>query len=383
MINTLFLQSDMKDPYTLYEQLLQQRPVYRDDGNNLWAVYSYNGCKTILGNAGAQVPPGNRENKAGLNKYASCITDRLARLSNGERHDAARQAAVGLFEHMQPIDLAGPMSGMLLSRMDWVDAVCRKLPVMAVAQCLGFKEKESLLIAGGIDNLVKIMRPVKTAQDEEDINSVSRNIYQIAEQQLARSSFYKDLCMAIERKQLIGESEASALVVSNLIGLFIQSYDAGRGLLSNALLQAVGNESLQRDHLTDMRYVEKIIVETLRFDPPVHHTRRLAGTDMFIDGTLLKKGDTILVVLAAANRDPRQFSQPGVFDTERSNNAGHLTLGGGSHRCPAHHFCVALATQCLLYLFSHYKNVRLIQKDLQYEPVTNVRLPKNILISLQ
>ena len=73
---------------------------------------------------------------------------------------------------------------------------------------------------------------------------------------------------------------------------------------------------------------------------------------------------------------------PDSFNIERINNAEQLTFGIGSHRCLAEHFSVNMATATLSYLFEKYKAIKLVEKQIQYEPVVNVRLPKNILISL-
>jgi cytochrome P450 len=67
---------------------------------------------------------------------------------------------------------------------------------------------------------------------------------------------------------------------------------------------------------------------------------------------------------------------------KRINNAEHLTFGIGGHMCLARHFSINMATEALSYLFEKYKMVNLADDDIKYEPRINVRLPKNILISL-
>ena len=382
---TLFLQSEVQDPYALYENMRREYPVYWDSPNRLWAVYSYEGCKTILNNTDALIPLAVQQNKDGLSECASQVVDRLARLSNGAQHEVAKQTVLLLFDNMKTIDVAGIARGLLLKERetDWVNAVCRKLPVIAVAHSFGFDEKDTHVISEGIGRLITIMLPGKTAAQAKDINDIVQEIYGIAEKQLLTTGFYKSMRNTLIEKYHTGEQEAAVLFISNLIGLFIQSYDACRGLLSNALLQMFGNKEVNPGYFTNESYLEKIVTETLRFDPPVQHTRRLAGADILLNNIGIKKGDAILVVLAAANRDTMSFSRPGIFDTERMNNNRHLTFGIGGHRCPANRFSIGLCIKCLLYFFSNYKTIKLLQKDIQYEPLMNVRLPKNIFISLQ
>jgi cytochrome P450 len=157
------------------------------------------------------------------------------------------------------------------------------------------------------------------------------------------------------------------MAVSNLAGLLIQSFDAGRGTLSNTLLHSLKHE--QQD-----------VTETLRFDSPIHNTRRIATED--IDQNI-KKGQSILIVLASANRDEKQFLHADTYDSSRSNNSTLLTFGAGAHACLAKQLSVNMATEALNFLFTTYPNTRLIQQGIEYEPLINARLPKQLLISLQ
>ena len=90
----------------------------------------------------------------------------------------------------------------------------------------------------------------------------------------------------------------------------------------------------------------------------------------------------ILVVLAAANRDPAVFAHPNRFDPARINNREHLTFGAGMHHCAARHFSVRLATETLAALFAAGSQIELLQTAITYEPMINARLPQQLMISL-
>jgi cytochrome P450 len=160
--------------------------------------------------------------------------------------------------------------------------------------------------------------------------------------------------------------------------LFIQSYDAGRGILSNSLLQILANKSF-----SDRSEIQKSIIETLRFDPPIHNTRRVANTDIILGETIIKEGEKILLVLASANRDSEKFETESNFDIERVNNNENLTFGIGGHMCLAKHFSINLATEVLWFLFKEHNTIKLLENSIEYEPMINARLPKNIWISIQ
>ncbi|OBG67546.1 cytochrome [Mycobacterium sp. E3298] len=75
------------------------------------------------------------------------------------------------------------------------------------------------------------------------------------------------------------------------------------------------------------------VEEILRLESPVQLTARVALGDVELAGQRLRRGDLVLVYLAAANRDPSVFADPHRFDIERSNAGRHLAFSGGRHFC--------------------------------------------------
>lgn len=265
---------------------------------------------------------------------------------------------------------------------DWVDAVCKKLPIIVILKSYGFGKADCDLISGQIEHLVKIPSPTKTPEQVKAINAISKRVYDIAEKHLVNASVYRPIINTLCEQHHLSTEEAVSLCVSNLVGLFIQSYDACRGLLSNSLLQILVNTDPSHTNFTDSEFLKNSVTETLRYDPPVHNTRRVATEDILLGNTLIKKGTAILIVLAAANRDTKKFDKPRLYDINRSNNMEHLTFGAGGHACLAKHFSTSLTVKTLARLFERHKNIRLIDQNITYEPAINVRLPKSILIDL-
>ncbi len=75
------------------------------------------------------------------------------------------------------------------------------------------------------------------------------------------------------------------------------------------------------------------VEEVLRFDAPVQNTSRIAGRDTTVAGVELPAGSWVLLLLAAANRDPAVFADPDVFDIARTPAAEHLAFSSGIHYC--------------------------------------------------
>lgn len=383
MSSTLFLQSDIQNPYLEYKSMLDKNPVYWDDENKIWAIYSYKDCVEILKNPHAFIPIINSNNEQKINKSALDILNNLTRLSNGIQHEINREIANLLFSNMKSVAINKILlqliqNDLIENKIDWVDSVCKKLPVLIVLKSFGFTENDCAFILKNINSLVKIMLPNKTEEEAKSINEISEDFFSITEKQLSLLDFYKPLLNKVQESETLSPDEIKKTSVSNLIGLFIQSYDAGRGILSNSLLQILHYKTF-----SSKTEIEKSIIETLRFDPPIHNTRRIANADITLGETLIKKGEKILIILAAANRDPQQFINESNFDIKRFNNNDNLTFGIGGHMCLAKHFSINLATEVLYLLFDQYKSILLLENNIQYEPMINARLPKNIWILIQ
>jgi hypothetical protein len=254
------------------------------------------------------------------------------------------------------------------------------LPALLLLNSFGFTEPDTEFILHQMAHLAKLISPVKTSEHISSINSISKEVYERIKNHILASNFYKKIISVLPEKYGLVSEEVLLLCICNLTGLLIQGYDAGRGLLSNSLLQILTrNQSVE--HFTK-EYIQQSVVETLRFDPPVHNTRRIATENFQLGDIEIRKEETLLIVMAAANRDPLQFANPSAFDICRANNSTHLTFGTGMHRCLANHYSVNMATETLAWLFEKYKKITLTETNISYEPLVNVRLPKNIFISL-
>jgi cytochrome P450 len=75
------------------------------------------------------------------------------------------------------------------------------------------------------------------------------------------------------------------------------------------------------------------VEEILRLDSPVQMTARVALKDVDLAGTRIRRGETVVIHVAGANRDPNVFTDPHRFDIERDNAGRHLSFSGGRHFC--------------------------------------------------
>jgi cytochrome P450 len=365
----LFKQSEVDNPYEAYAQQLADNPVYYDAAHQVWGIYGYDDCRLLLTSEHIHIPFPAAPVEGVLNEYATTLLQHLVRLSNGDHHTTTREIVMQLYKAMQPVAVDLLMPSLLHKGIiDWV-SISKSLPLQHLLKSFRFSAADTATVLVGIEHLVKIMWPHKTAIQVDEVNHASKQVYQLTEKHLLTG-----IAGAMTTDQLV-------MSTANLVGLMIQSYDAGRGLLSNALLQAFNHPVTDHGPITK-ETIKPLVIETLRFDPPVHHTRRVLTRDRVIGNSELKEGDTVVLILASANRDPAHFERPAVFDVNRSNNLSHLTFGLGAHACVAKHSAVALATEALAYLFSHYPQVSLLTTRLTYEPLLPARLPQSLLICL-
>ena len=128
-------------------------------------------------------------------------------------------------------------------------------------------------------------------------------------------------------------------------------------LISNGVVQLV-NHREQLDRLVeDPRLWPNAIEEILRFDAPVQNTGRIAGRDVELAGAHVRKGSTVVVSLAGANRDPKVFTDPHTFDVTRANAKDHLTFSSGIHVCLGASLARMEGTYALQSLFERFPNL--------------------------
>ena len=163
-------------------------------------------------------------------------------------------------------------------------------------------------------------------------------------------------------------------VVANGIGFLSQACEAMAGLIGNTLV-ALGRQLAARlPGPPAGAGLRAIIAEVVRHDPPVQNTRRFLARDGLIGGQALKAGDTVLVVLAAANRDPIANPDPARFDPLRPARLS-FTFGAGPHACPGEAVATTIAEVGVTALLaSGVRPERLVQR-VTYRPSANTRVP--------
>lgn len=118
----------------------------------------------------------------------------------------------------------------------------------------------------------------------------------------------------------------------------------------------------------------ELLREVLRHDPPVQNTRRFVAEAGTIAGQEVRPGDAILVLLAAANRDPAANPQPDRFLLSRPG-CRSFTFGVGLHGCPGDALAVTIARAAIAQILASGHDLGQFAGPATYHPAANLRIP--------
>ncbi|PHV08186.1 cytochrome [Janthinobacterium sp. BJB412] len=278
---------------------------------------------------------------------------------------------------------------------DWMAA----LPVSAVASLIGFADAELPAVAAWMGEFVACLSPLSDAGQLARAHQAATALLASFRVLLRHASARPQTLLAqvLAEAEAVGWDQADSLL-ANLVGLLSQTYEATAGLLGNALIarqrqadaagaSAVGSvfggvsttsaasattaadtngAGARCDALLGgapprdgLQWAAALVAAVSRDDPPVQNTRRFVARDCVVAGTPLLAGQTVLVLLAAANHDPAGAGA--VFG-----------FGHGAHACPGHALACAIASGALQAAAELPLPARLAWR---YRPSHNGRIP--------
>jgi pimeloyl-[acyl-carrier protein] synthase len=121
-------------------------------------------------------------------------------------------------------------------------------------------------------------------------------------------------------------------VVATCIVTMVGGLETTTNLIGNGVLTLLRHPEQMKRMREDLSLIPSAVEEMLRYESPSQHTGRLAHEDVEMGGRLIRKGQAVMAVMAAANRDPERFADPDRFDVSRTDNR-HLAFGYAAHFC--------------------------------------------------
>jgi cytochrome P450 len=180
-----------------------------------------------------------------------------------------------------------------------------------------------------------------------------------------------DLMSALIQVEESGDQLTEDEIIATCDLLLIAGHETTVNLIANAVLAMLRHPQQWRALGGDAGRVSRVIEETMRYDPPVQLVSRIAGDDMTIGDVHVPKGDSVLLLLAAAHRDPAVFERADEFDPDRGG-IRHLGFGKGSHFCLGAPLARLEATVALSAVTARFPHARLAAEP-AYKPNLTLR----------
>ena len=156
------------------------------------------------------------------------------------------------------------------------------------------------------------------------------------------------LALFAERRETPGEDLVSALVAvedggdtlseeelcSMVVLLIVAGHETTVSLIGNATLALLRHPEQRAAVEGDPSLLPGAVEELLRFEGPVERTlNRWAAVDVELGGRTIRRGETVIVILGAADHDPERFEDPDTLDLAARRESRHLAFGRGRHFC--------------------------------------------------
>ncbi|PZF89342.1 cytochrome P450 [Micromonospora deserti] len=233
-------------------------------------------------------------------------------------------------------DLLDRMADAGGSGIDFVADFAYPLPALVMAELIGIPEADLGWYRERVDRIDEFLDVAgKTPQRLTAANTAAGEL----------RAFYRELLAHRRRQQ--GDDLISALVdavdsgnvaltedelISNLIVLFNASFVTTVYMFSNGLPLLLAHPEVAAALPGDDPLTRGVVDEILRLEAPVHFLARAAPRDMVLGGVPVARGENVLLIIAAANRDPARFPDPDRFDPRRPGPPS-LAFGVGLHYC--------------------------------------------------
>jgi cytochrome P450 len=180
-------------------------------------------------------------------------------------------------------------------------------------------------------------------------------------------------------------------LINNAQFLFGAGQDTSAKLLGNSMRYVAMDPELQRRLREDRRLIPALLEEVLRLEGSTKATFRLARRKTRIGDVEIPAGKTVIVALAAANRDPARWDDPAEFRLNRDRIKEHLAFGRGAHTCVGNPLARAEIRVILNHFFDQTSDITLSEthhgppgkREFDYEPTYIIRGLEKLHIQLK
>ena len=372
------------NPYPYYRALAAGGPIRFDRRLGIWVVSGYDAIGEVLHSSVIRTRPVSEPVPAGLVGTATGdVFARLIRMTDGPRSREVRQAlqtALAMIPPEHSWRLADETAARVFSTAaaagepDWPNRALFALPVTVMGSLLGLPGAILDGLTGRVRRFAAAIAPAPFTGSAVAADQATRDLAGQIGALLDRPTGGAQALLGEVARKAEAAGVERDIIVANAIGVLFQSLDATAGLIGNTLRTLAAQPALQEAVEADPARLAAVVDETARHDPPVQNTRRFVAETTIIAGQVVEPGATLLLLLAAANRDPAIFPDPDRFDLERDGRSS-LTFGVGPHRCPGQRLAHSIALAGVRNGIRHGLADPRIADTPRFVPSPNTRIP--------
>lgn len=386
-------------PYPIYRQLREHGPLQLPD-SNLVVFSSFADCDEVLRHpsscsdrlkstaAQQAIAAGQEARPFGTPGFLFLDPPDHTRL----RKLVSKAFSPRVVRGLEP-DIATLVDGLLdkvgaEGRLEIIADLAYPLPVAVICRLLGVPIEDepkfswaSALLAQGLDPFIAFTGQPQGFEERLEAGLWLRG-YLRDLLRLRRADPGEDLMSGLIAVEEAGDQLTEEEIVATCNLLLIAGHETTVNLIANGALALLRHPEHWVALGQDSSRASAIIEETLRYDPPVQLVSRVAGEDMNIgeQGVRVPKGDTMLLLLAAAHRDPAVIERPDEFNPTR-DSVRHLAFGLGPHFCLGAPLARLEATVALSALTKRFPNARLA-KEPAYKPNVTLRGVADLVVAV-
>jgi cytochrome P450 len=337
------------NPYPIYTQLRAEAPVARvalPDKRVAWLITRYDDVlaalrdERLVKDLRNAIPPDQQKKQPWVPGVFKPL-ERVMTHVDGSDHQRLRALVQQAFtprmvERMQAraeqvcnelLDAVQPRG-----RMDLIREYAMPLPATIIAEILGVPAADRYAFQRWTKALITASEsPLFALRALLPIMAFLRYIRKLVRERRANPA--DDLVTALVRAEEAGDKLSEDELLAMIFLLLVAGYETTVNLIGNGTLALLQYPDQLAKLRADPALITSAVEELLRFANPVGTTTdRYAREELTIAGTFIPRGALIVLVLASANRDERQFVNPDILDITRAPNK-HLAFGWGAHYC--------------------------------------------------
>jgi cytochrome P450 len=337
----------LADPYPLYHRLRTEAPVLWDPYLYAWVVTRYADIVTVLLQFSAKCAPTPEHLAAiGMPELAPVaqVMMRQMLFMDAPAHTRLRGLASMAFtparvevlrSHIQEIvdKLIEPIND--AGRMDLIAHLAAPLPAIVASEMLGVPTSDRDQLKQWSEDFAEVLgnfqhnpnRAARTLKCVEEMSVYFRDAIR-----RCRTHPREGLVHSLVTAEIDGDRLTEEEIIANCIVTMVGAQETTTNLIGNGVLSLLRYPDQLQRLRDDPALIPSAVEELLRYESPSQHTTRLATEDTELGGKKIRKGQAVIVVMGAGNRDPERFADPDRLDVGRRDNR-HLAFGWASHFC--------------------------------------------------